>query len=450
MIEHRVWGGRTAAAVALVMLYTPHAVATPHLQAVGASSLGYTDNVQNASRAAGGTGDVQTKSAFLMLSPGVVLALESPRELQRLAYRYEYDFYFNSTSSSSSSNRLDYRGFFELSRRVNLVLGGNVTESDRFNAVAFAPPGAGAVGALPTGTGSFLQAAADESFSFDVAEAWRAWHSASAVVERPIFGTNAPATTGVGARVGVERSFFADAVGVEARGDYSVVTGSIRLDGSPAGAQRQLSGGGVALWRHDWGRYWTSSAEAGALRVQRLNTHRGFWTPTGTVSLSFATEDGDAQLAYSHTITTNALLGQSLLVDEVRLRAGLPLTSKGELALATTCGYQHGRLLDENANFATHVDVILADVSLGWQATKLLELGIRYEHIHQKSGADTPPLPLSFVQNNVLVGATLKFPPERDMPRPYRAPRRVDRSDELREGIRPTAEGPQAPGNGAR
>jgi hypothetical protein len=449
MIRRRARVAGMVGLFALVLLQAASVAAAPHLQLVGESSLGYTDNAQAVARGQGDAGGVETRSVFWMVSPGVVLALESPRRLQRLAYRYEHDFYFNTTDSSSSSNRLDYRGFFELSRYVNLVLGSNVTEADRFNAVTFAAPGAGAIGALPTGTGSFLQVAADESFSFDVAQAWRAWHSGSLVLERPIFGTEAPGTSGVGARVGVERSFFADAVGAEGRADYSAVSGSLRPDGTPAGIQRQLSAGGVALWRRDWAREWTSSVEAGALRVQRLNAQRGFWTPTAAAAVSYATERGDAQLAYTHSISTNVLLGQSLLVDEVRLRAGLPLTSQGELALAMTCGYQRGRLLDEEGRLATRVRVILADLSLGWQVTNSLQLGIRYEHIQQKSGADAPPLPLSFVQNNVLLGAMFKFPPERDMPRPYRAPRRVDRSDELREGFRATAEGSRGSGNGA-
>jgi hypothetical protein len=435
-----------AGAATLLGLTGATAGARPKLQLVGESSLGYTDNAQ-----ATPTADtLRTKSAFWMLSPGINLALEQPRSTQRLGYRYEYDFFFNSGASSSSANRFDYRAFFDLAERVSWAVGATATLADRFTSVAFAAPGAGAVGALPVGTGSFLQAAADESMSFDVSEGWRAWHSASGVFSTPLFDTQGPELGVVGLRLGAERSFFADAAGVEARGDYSVVSGSVDTSGAPVGLQRQLSGGGVAIWRHDFGRYFSSSTEAGALRVERLSTKRGFWTPIGSATLSFATEQGDAQLSYAHTVTTNTLLGQSLLADEVRLRGDLPLTPKGELALATTCGYQRGRLLDENAELATRVSVLLADVSLGWQATKLLALGVRYEHIRQKSGAQTPPLPVSFVQNNVLLGATLKFPPERDMPRPYRAPRRVDRSDELREGIQPRAEGPRGPGDGAR
>jgi len=433
---------------ALFALFATTAAAEPHLQLIGESSLGYTDNVQAASLP--GADSTRTKSAFLMLSPGVSLALEQPRYLQRIGYRYEYDLYFNSAASSSSTNRLDYRGFFELSRRVSLVLGGNATEADRFNNVAFSAPGAAAIGAVPARTGSFLQAAGDETLGFDVAEGWRAWQSGSGVIDTPVFGSDGPRTVGTAARAGIERTFLADAVGVEGRGDYTVVRDAVGVDGTTLPVQRQLSAGGVALWRHDWGRYLTSSAELGALRVERLNTRRGFWTPTGAATLAYATELGDAQLGYSHSVANNALLGQTLLVDELRLRGALPLTPKGELTLAGSLGYQRGRLLDENAELATRVRVLLADVAVGWQASKLLELGVRYQHIQQKSGAAAPPLPVSFVQNNVLVGATVKFPPERDMPQPYRAPRRVDRSDEVRDGFRPTADGPRAPGSDAR
>jgi hypothetical protein len=436
---------RTLLVVALLLVSrTP--LAKPRLQAVGESSLGYTDNAQAARQQEGPT---RVRSVFWLLSPGVVVALDTPRQLQRLAYRYEYAFYFNRSASSSSSNRLDYRGLFDLSPRASLVLGGNATQSDRFTSLSFAVPGQSAVGAVPTGTGTFLQAAADQALNLDVAEGYRAWQGASVVWQTPLFETRGPATTGFAGRLGAERTSLADAVGAEARGDYTVVTDGVLLDGTAADTQRQLVGGGVLRWRHDWGRDWTSSAEAGALRLQRLNTHRGLWTPTAAATLAYATERGDAQLAYAHTLSTNALLGQSLLVDDVRLRGALPLTHEGELVIAGTLGYQRGRLLDENAELATKVRVILADVSLGWQATKLLQLGIRYEHIEQRSGATTPPLPLSFVQNNVLAGATVRFPEDREMPRAYRAPRRVDRSDELRDGFQ-SGVGPRRPGELSR
>jgi hypothetical protein len=428
-----------------VLVSATHAQAGPRLQAVGETSLGYTDNAQ---AAPSGTGDdVVARSVFLMLSPGGVLAYASQRQMQRLSYRYEYDLYFDAAASSSSSNRIDYRGFFDLSPRWSLVLGAAATESDRFNSVTFGVPGASAVGAVPAGTGSYLSANADEAVSVDLGPGWRAWETVYALVDMPILDTVAPRTLGTGARLGGEHAFQFDSVGLEGRADYTVIDDSIEPDGTPLGQQRQLVAGGVALWRHDWARDWSSSADAGALRVQRFNSDSGFWTPTGTASIFYTTEHGDAQLYYGHTVTTNALLGQTLLIDEVRLGGEIPLVKEGEVTLAATLAYQRGKLIDEDATLATRVRVILGDISLGWQATKLIEVGARYQHVEQKSGANTPPLPVSFVQNNVLIGATLKFPPDRDMPRAYRAPRRVDRSDEIRDGLAPEAAGPRGPGN---
>jgi hypothetical protein len=56
-------------------------------------------------------------------------------------------------------------------------------------------------------------------------------------------------------------------------------------------------------------------------------------------------------------------------------------------------------------------------------------------------------LPVSFVRNSIMIGATLKLPPESDMPRVYRAPRRVDRADEIRDAVEPAGIGGQERGS---
>jgi hypothetical protein len=136
----------------------------------------------------------------------------------------------------------------------------------------------------------------------------------------------------------------------------------------------------------------------------------------------------------------NPVLGQTLLVDEVRLRGGLPLTKDGKFSVATTLAYQKGRLVDEDADLEADVDVLVADVGLGWQATRNLALGLRYQHIQQRSDTSLPGLPLRFVQNGVMAGAVFKLPPDAEMPRSYRAPRRVDGSDEIRDTVRPDSD----------
>ncbi|HEY4103641.1 MAG TPA: hypothetical protein VGM44_07105 [Polyangiaceae bacterium] len=429
----RAWAERLATALGIACV-SATAKADPHLQAVGETSIGYTDNFRNTPESALVAGPPRATGAFLTLSPSVVLALESQRAVQRVSYRYEYDLFLAQTTASGSTNQVDYHGFFELSPRLTMLLDSSASETNRYAAVAFSAPAASTVAGLPAGTGAFAQGNASASLNYDMAPSWRGWQSANALVESPILGTSAPQTSEVQARTGVERSFLSNSAGLELRPDYTVVRNTVAPNGSPAGTQEQLVVNGVALWRHDWGRDFTSSAEAGAARVQRFNTGRGFWTPTGSLLFAFANQSGDAQLSYAHAVSTNALLGQTLLADEVRVRGGLPLTPDNRLLLAVTAGYERGRLIDESANLAARVATADGDVTLGFQATKLLELALKYQHIQQVSDAAAPPLPLSFTQNNVLASAIFKFPPDRDMPRPYRAPLRIDRSDEIRDG----------------
>jgi hypothetical protein len=439
-----------AVALALGVLWPSRlAHADPKLQGVGEASLGYTDNIQSAPSVPIPGGAPRSAGAFLVLRPGVVLASVTARANHRLKYTYTYDLFFQQTNVSTSSNQLEYRAFFDLSPRVGLVVGTNAIQSNRYSAIVLTPPGAGAVNATPTGSGAFLLATADELMSFDLGPGLRSYEGIAVTEQTPLFDTVAPRTFGAASRVGIERSFQADAVGTEARAEYSSIEGSLRPDGTALGLQRQIIGTGVGLWRHDWSRDFTSRAEAGVLRVQRINTGRGFWEPAGSATLAYVTEVGDADLVYAHLVTTNPLLGQALLVDEVRLRGALPLASKGEVLVAASSGFQRGRLLDENATLAAHVDAILVDVGVAWQTTDALLLGLRYQHVEQISDTRVPPLPLSFVRNSVMFGASFRFPPEREMPRAYRAPQRVDRSDEIRDAVEPTEAGPQLRPGGA-
>ena len=424
-----------AAAFVATLVAGEASAADPKLQGVGEAGLGYLDTVQSAPD--GAPGSVSTRGVVVLLSPGLVLAFSSPRTLQRVGYRYQHDFFLASTTTSSSTNRLEYLGFFDLSPRVALLLDARVAETNNYSSFTFAPPGTELLAALPPGAGSFLQGSAGETFTFDVAPGWRAWQGGTIVAQTPILGSEGPRTVSPGARLGIERLFPIDAVGIEARTNYTVIADGVRPDGSRAELQRQLVSAGVGIWRHDWGRDFASRVEAGVLRLDRLNTGTGFWSPIGTAALAYVTPYGDAELSYSHTVTMNPVLGQTLLVDEIRLRGGLPLTKDGKFSVATTLAYQKGRLVDEDAELEADVDVVVADVGLGWQATRNLAVGLRYQHIEQRSDTSLPGLPLRFVQNGVMAGAVFKLPPDAEMPRSYRAPRRVDGSDEIRDTARP-------------
>ncbi len=425
------------------------ASADPKLQAVGGTSVGYSDNIQSVPDKPVPGVPPKAAGAFVLVSPGVVLASASPRVIHRLSYLFSYDVYFQQDDASTASNQLEYRGFFDLSPRVNLLAGAAAMQTNQYNTFMLAPPGAGAVNATPSGSGNFLSATADELLSIDLGPDLRGREGLGVAEDTPLFGSVAPRTFVGNGRLGLDRAFRSDAVGVEARAEYSIIDGSFAFDGQPQGQQQQLVATSVALWRRDWTRELSSRLEAGALWVQRVNTGHHFWEPAGTAALAYTTDYGDAEIAYDHTVTTNLMLGQTFLVDEVRLRGSVPLTKKREVTLSASAGYQLGQVLDDNLTLAARVDAILADVGPAWQVSDLLLLGIRYQYIGQISDAKVPPLPLTYVRNTVMVGATFRFPSEREMPRAYRAPRRVDGSDEVREGIQPAQQSvPRGPGGG--
>jgi len=430
-----------ALALGVACAFPRPAEAAPRVQGVGEVAIGYTDNVQSAPDAPGPGVQPKEDGVFALVRPGVVIAIATPRHVQHLTYTYTYELVVTRTEASTSSNQLGYAAFIDLAPTAGLVLGANVVQSNFSSALLVSPPGAGAVNAVPTGTGSFLSGTASELLSLELAPAWRAYDEVSVSAQSPLFETVAPRTYGTGGRLGLERTWEADAAGLEARADYSVISGSVRLDGSPLGDQRQLVGAGVASWRHDWGRWITSRAEAGVLRVQRLESGRGIWAPTGAAAVAYAADPGDAELRYSRTVTTNLLLGQVLLVDEIGLRGGVPLTGKGDVLVAGTAGYQQGHLLGEDARRIARVDVVVLDVGIGYRVVPPLLLGIRYQHLEQSSDVALPPLPSSFVRNSVLLGATVRLPPDSEMPAAHRAPRRVDGTDEVRGTVGEPAAG---------
>jgi len=230
-------GPRRGAAVVAAALWSSSAYAAPKLQLVGEASGGYTDNIQSAPdeqlKDPRGVpiGAAKSPGAFMLLSPGVVLAIPSRSAVQRVGYTYLYSLFFGNTSASSSSNRVEYHGFFDTSPRTALLLGASAVQSNTYSSVLFTAPGAGAVNALPPGGGSFLATTADELLNWDVSPEYRVWEGVNMTYQTPIFDTIAPETIEPAARIGAERTFVADAVGLEGRGDYAVIRNSVRPDG---------------------------------------------------------------------------------------------------------------------------------------------------------------------------------------------------------------------------
>ena len=438
------------ACAALLGLSAPAKATRTKLQGTGETSIGVTDNAQSAPDVPLPGGASKSAGVFLVLRPGLSLGVLSARSVNRLTYTFDYNLFLTRSTTSSSSNRLEYRGFFDLDPRVNAILGAAATEADSYAALTLAPPASGLLPLLPSGTSQLFTASADELVNFELGVGWRAWEGAGVVFGTPLFDTVAPRTLAPNAKLGIEYSWTGEAVGVEGRANYAIVHDGVRPDGTVVPLDRELTVGGVGRYRHDIGRYFTSGAEAGAVQVTRYGTHQSHWYPIGGANLAYADVAFDAQLTYSHLVTTNVLLGQSLLADDVRLRGVVPLDKKGILSIAASGGYQLGRLLDETASTAANISVLTADVTFGWQLYPWLLVGARAQHIDQRSDVRVPTLPVSFVQNSIMLGAAAHFPPDIEMPAAYRSPQRVDRTDEFRGVGRRNGEEIPAPTGRAR
>jgi hypothetical protein len=107
-----------------------------------------------------------------------------------------------------------------------------------------------------------------------------------------------------------------------------------------------------------------------------------FAHPAGSASVDYLTEQGSAQLAYSHGAAPNLLLGLITLADAVTLRGGVPLGGSG-FDLAGSVGYVATRpyLTD---GFGPPGHGVLADAAVGWIPRMApLRLELRYQIVRQ-------------------------------------------------------------------
>lgn len=390
---------------------------------VGEALVGWTDNAQSSPDNAVPGVPEKAADALAVLSPGILLTRGTRGSVQRFGYTTSVTLYWHERDANTWSNRLEYQGLFDLDPRTSLLLGQSATATRAWTATVLTPAGASELGATMQGTGTMLTLTTDELLSHDLSESLRGWQSVRFSYGTPVDDETHPYSTDTLLGVGIERSFRFDAVGGELRAEYGTV--------SP-GDIRQLASTAVAIWRHDWGRQLASRLEAGVMRVDRLGSRRHFWHPSAMAALFYAEDWGAAELSYAHRATTSVTLGQTLLIDEVRLSGVVPLVGERTLVAAGSAGYQRGRIIEEDASPGARLDVTLADLGLAWQVAPALALGLRYQHVRQLSDATRPPQPLSFQRNTVMAGLSIRLPPETEPGRPLRQPTRVDRSDDPR------------------
>jgi hypothetical protein len=432
-----------------VALLPALASARTKLQGVVDGSVAVTDNASSSPDEPPPGVPPKEADVYGIITPGLVLASVQPWVLHRLTYSYSTSLYVLHPEANAYSNRLEYLGRYDTSPRSDLTLGAFVMQAHHHTQSNLVAASATAINAAFPGTGAFLATGIEESFGYSLSPEWDVRQSSGLALQTPIrSGTGAPTSYELTNAASIERTFLADAVGMEGSTRYSLITNARNLDGTPADDQAHLINQLVGLWRHDYGRYVTSRIDAGVVQLVQITRDNTFWHPAGGAALAYVTEDGEAELAYSHGVRASLFLGQTFLVDEVRLRGAIPLDDDSDVVLSASSGYQSSRIFDENGEPAAEVDLVIVDAAIAWLVTDHVALSARYQHIQQQSDADVVTLPLSFVRNNAMVGARFEYPPDREMPRAYRAPRRVDRADEVQEAFDLPTSAPGSQGTG--
>jgi hypothetical protein len=339
------------------------------------------------------------------------------------------NLYWENSSADQFSNRLEWRGFMELSPRLSLLATASATQSHHnAEGTALSSAQTALTAAIP-GTGAYVLAAADETLTYALSQDWTLLEGLGGGAQVPVFDSTGAKTYQGSARLRLERLWEFDAGGLETRARYVAYRGGAVTRTGAGGNQAQLINELVGTWRHDWSYDWASRAEAGVAHVELITRNHEFWQPVGLLGISYFQDDGEAELTYRHGITTSVFLGLTYVSDELRLHGSIPLDKHDRVYIAASAGYQRSRILDAEGDLATHLKLALGDVAVGYRILNELELSLRYQHVEQISDADLPPLPLTFARNTVLATATLSYPAERDMPRTYREPQRVDQSD---------------------
>ena len=251
---------RVASLVALAALLA----ATPlhargQIQGVFEGSTGFTDNVQSTPEDPPPGVPSPRSDLFGVLSPGVVYAIDSPSQLHRFAYTYSLNLFFRDSDATSSTNRLEYTSVFETSAHSQLVLGASAMQAHQHTSGTMMSSANTLTGSAIPGTGAFLGASAEEAFTLEIEHDWRATQGTGFAMYVPIRrDLDAPSTYAPSARLGLERLFEWNAIGVEARAEYAFVADAVGARGEPLGDQEQVVGTGLGRWRHDWSMWFSS------------------------------------------------------------------------------------------------------------------------------------------------------------------------------------------------
>jgi hypothetical protein len=432
------------------------------LHILGLAQLGFTDNLLSGPRnpPAGVAAPPVEWDTFLGLRPGVLATYGTPRAIHELTYTLDANLYVRHSELSTLFHRAQWRGFFLLGPRSELVttVGGSFGDSNLAPATIAS---AGTVSVFQSGQVETLGGDAGENWSYMLDRDLRLTQDLTARYDRTNAGAAAGVQTGseLGARLGLDKSFRYDAVSATVGASY--LTLSRPLGTGMNQEDRLLNARGTIMGRRDLTKGWTGVVDVGAVGVIPTNgVGKTVVLPVGGGSLAYYPAWGSASLSVRRDVNPNLLIAQNTLSDSAVAAAWLPLpwgtqdASSPEWSIQGTVGASRTQLIDSNNGTVVQgFDDLLGDVALNWNVRKNAGFSFRYQVIWQSSdlSAMGGALPVfGFVRNTVLVQFFGRWPERLAVEVPVRQTLRVDRSNITPVGEEiPGAGGAGATGGGS-
>jgi hypothetical protein len=384
----------TTAPVFLLASLIPISVAHAQAEVQGsvAASTGWTDNY-NAS--AGGGDD----SIFTSIEPGVQALFASPEAL---------------ISASIS----------------------HIT-TDTASPVATDP--AGGINALPEGPNQFIGFNLGAGLSHQISDLWRTTQGVAATYTTPFedFEFKSGATFNGNAAIGLDRDLERGNAGLNLGATYNFIEGlgAMALPGTPVEDQKQVLFNGALRYTRPLAPSWTLDLAGGATSAADADDLGNLkWYPIGNATVAFQEDKQSASLSYNRGVTLNPFLRQTIIADDVVVRAGLPLRDSRWL-IGGAIGYQHASTVTfDPAVPAATLNVFSLDASVAYEISPTMNLGGRYQLAVQESDAETVP---DLVRNSISIVFTAKYPDRTRTVVPFRQPLKMLRDPTLGEPERP-------------
>jgi hypothetical protein len=412
-------------ALAALLLVSLPARAGTLLQGTLTLGAGYDDRPPSATGASGG-------EFFLDARPGLALTVIGPRAALHLAYTFDGYLYLGDSISTTYLNRFEATLFAEPTPLSRLYLLANASQGAVANLSTAQPTALTAPTGLPTGSGEYFTARAQDRIDRELTPLWRIAHTGSFAAYLPYGGAPQARSYDLDQSFLVEKQWKNDLGIGDLRVDYIDYTAIPGVTGIGSLPRHQVLAALTAKWRHDFGRFFATELDAGALAALRVDGGGRVFQPVGLAALRYARSEAQAELSYSHTVVSNVYLGETFATDSVSLHGAVPIPLGRAMVLTfgASIGWQQAQIVDvDSGALANTLRLWLGDASLTWMIRPELQIVARYQYVNQSSDSGTMAALPTFARNLFMLGFTGVYPPSSGPAVPRGPGLRADGSD---------------------